>query len=657
MELIKLSLSSVPLSSVYKADNDLVFDSFKDKTEEGITFFIEKCFKNISDRKINNYSSLYLLNNQTVDNFLKLKTIDQNTSNETFNTSLVDNDSGLYLTISSSNQNISYTFTEKEQKFIDPVDRIFEINIINSLSATILHKNKNKNTYYLNYSQNGLIFETIPNNNVFNVLLDRENNILSLFKTINDSVSCIIQSNMVLQLTANSNAYKNNYFNINYYKNNIIPKLNTSWVSYKTENVNLYDINDNKSRINLTNNYLLNTEYSYITGDTIESNILTLKNQKTHKNYSHRSNFLEKNNPEMPSVNHRNYIGLFSGNDQELGDHTITLSYEFYNADYAFPVDKYTIFISPETLYPYEQINVNDLNWNHYGSIAGDSPYTSDKIFKNKIKNTKSGGIYLCSWLHKQKDGKSVWLDRYYYPDKTDYAKALASANNYTYTDPVKKLLNTQLTTEELYDVPFVYNSLVEEYENTQQTPKIALFGRSYFDKISDLSIIPNTEYIYHRIGNKYVNQIIKSLEEYILTNKLTLKNGYHSNINIEIIDVDEYEYNFNGDTYSQIENYSDANKMHQFSICFWLKNDNWKNKMGHQLFGNLNDRGFALYDDQKITPFITLQDKKHVHIYNTDFVYLDAVSIENEKDLNNSKIFDLYRTDPLDAIYTINIE
>jgi hypothetical protein len=80
---------------------------------------------------------------------------------------------------------------------------------------------------------------------------------------------------------------------------------------------------------------------------------------------------------------------------------------------------------------------------------------------------------------------------------------------------------------------------------------------------------------------------------------------------------------------------------------------------MGHQIFGNLNDRGFALLDDQKVTPFITIQNGKNVYVYNTNFQMLDIASLENEALLNSqtNKIKDLYRTDHLDSFYTINID
>ena len=658
MEYLKLSLNSIPLSSSYEGDNDLEFVSYLDKSEEGIVFFRENHFNAVWDRKINNYSALYLTNNQKFDEFLTLKNIKFNTNEEYFTTSIIDNNSGLYLTMSSINNEMFYAFTEKDQKFIDQNDRIFELTILSGVSATISHKHRNKNFYYLNFNtDNTFKFEKEKNNNLFNCIVDRKNSKMSLFKKLNLLTNTVILSNLQLTTINSLTAFKENVFNINYYLETLTPKLNTSWASYNNKNINLYDVNNQRSRLNLKNNYLITSQYSYISGNDLKCNILTLKNQKTHKHYSHRSNYLEKNNINYPSVNHRNYIGLFSGSEQELGDHTITLSYEFYNADYKFECDKYTIFISPETLYPYEQININDLNWNQYGSIGGDSPYTSDKIFKSKIKNTKTGGEYLCSWLLKQKDGKSVWLDRYYYPDKTTYAKALASANNYKFIDSVKGLLNAPLTSQNVYDVPFVYNTLVEEDQNTPQTPKIALYGRPYFDKISDISIVPNTEYIYQRIGNKYVKQILETLNDVLIQDGLTLKNELHIELNLEITDVDTYEYEFDGSTYSMLENYDEINKLHQFTICFWLKNDNWDNKMGYQIFGNLNDRGFSLIDDPKITPFISIQNNKTVYMYNTDFVYMDEISLQNQILANNSKIKDLYRTDHLDSIYTINVD
>lgn len=658
MDIINISLSSTPLSSKYQGDEDLNFFSVKHSTEEGVSFFDEMYLKNVKDRRINNYSSLYLTDNQNADNFLNLDTIFERKDVELFSTSIIDDNTGLVFTVSSINDQISYTFTEKEQDFIDPLDRILDVTLLSGLSAKISHKHKNRNLYHLNYDiYNGFFFSIDELDNIFKCIIDKKNNKIALLKTINGGLSSVIFSNFLLGLTANNNAYKTERFTINYHLETLKPRLNTTWVSYNTKNVNLYEINNQKSKIDLKNNYLITTQYSYITGNTLDCNILTLKNQKTNKNYSYRANYLEKNNLNNPNVDNRNYTGLFTGNEQELGDYSISLNYEFYNADYKFDADKYTIFITPETLYPYEQINVNDLNWNTNGSLAGETPYLSDKIFQNKLKNSKNGEQYLCSWLFKKRNGESVWLDRYYYPDKTSYAEALNSLGNYTYIDPIKGILNIALTGDNIYDVPFVYNSLEEEYQNTPQTVKSALYGRPFFDKMSDLTILPDTEYIYHRIGNLYVKEILNGLKDQIITEQLQLKDTYGSNIELEISDVDEVEYVFDNNTYSSLENYNDANVTHQFTIAFWLKKDDWTQKTGHQIFGNLNDRGFSLLDDQQVTPMLILQNNKKVYVYNTDFTLLDTASLENEAELVNSKIKDIYRTDHLDSFYTINIE
>lgn len=658
MDIINISLSSTPLSSKYEGDEDLKFISVKHTTEEGISFFDERYLKNVKDRKLNNYSLLFLTEKQKADNFLHLDAIFERKDIESFSTSIIDDNTGLVFTISSINDNISYIFTEKDQDFIDPSDQIVDITILSGLSAKISHKHKNRNLYHLNYNtSNGFFLSTEENNNIFKCILDKKNNKISFFKTINNALSSVILSNFVLSLTSNNKAYKTERFTIHYYLETLQPRLNTTWVSYDTKNVNNYKINNEKSAIDLKNNYLISTQYSYITGDTLNCNILTLKNQKTNNNYSYRSNYLEKNHPNNPNVDNRNYTGLFTGNEQELGDYSISLNYEFYNSDYKFDSDKYTIFITPESLYPYEQININDLNWNFKGSLAGETPYLSDKIFQNKLKNSKNGEQYLCSWLFKKKNGESIWLDRYYYPDKTSYAEALNSLGNYTYIDPIKGILNSPLTGDDIYDVPHIYNTVEEEFQNTPQTVKNALYGRPFFDKMSDLTILPDNEYIYHRIGNLYVKEILESLNEYLITSKLELKDAYGSKIELQISDIDEAEYIFDNNTYSSIKNYNDVNNSHQFTISFWLKMDDWTKKSGHQIFGNLNDKGFSLLDDQQVTPTIILQQNNKLYIYNTDFVNLDVASLENEAELVNSKIKDIYRTDHLDSFYAINIE
>jgi hypothetical protein len=661
VEIVNINLNSIPLSTSYEGDEDLFFISRKDITEEGLGFFKENYLKNVSDSKINNYSSLILSKKQKISDVLDLKRLDLKKPSQVFNTSIVDNNTNLYLTVTSSNVNaLDYYFSEKDQKFINSYDRIFEINLLDETNLIISHKARDRNIYYLNYNSINLNFTPVSSlqTSVFKYILDKKNNKLALFHKSEIETVLISTSALAFSTSNLLNSFTANCFNVNFYIQNLEPKINTSWISYDFNNKNQYQIVNERSRSNLENNILVSTQYSYVTSNEVKANFLNLKNQKTHKNYSHRSDYLEKRNDQIPVVDNREYYGLNSGNEQEKGDYSITLNYEFYNADYKMESDKYTVFFTPESLYPYEQININDLEWNKRGAIAGDTPYTSDKIFQRQNPNQAGNAEYLCSWLHKNRRGETIWLDRYYYPEKTSYSKALESSFSYSYEDPVYRILETKLLSSEYYDVPFVYNSLAEEFLNTPQSIKSALYGINFFDKRSDLVIKPNTEYIYHRIGNTYVKNILESIQDSLIQNGLELKTYFNSDIFYEG-EVDDIEYIFDNNSYMRIENYEGINDENQFTLSFWMKSDNWSKGFGHQILGNLNDKGFSLLNDQKITPLIMVQNKNNINVYNTNFELVDQTVIKgkNNEDIENIAIKDIYRTEHLNYYSPIIIQ
>ena len=658
MEIINLASKSVPLSSSYLGDTDVKFIGNPNYTEEGYNFHKEAYLFKISDQRINNYSSLYLTSKHKTDDIIRIEQLPDISKIYNFNTSIIDNKTGSYLTVSSNytkeTQELVHYFSESNVKFVDSSERMFEVTLLNSTSARITHRGKNRINYHL-LRNNGIFYFSSyfsPKYGIFNYILDEINNKMCLFH----ESELIVCEDKQLATKTDLNLFKTSYFNVNYYIQKLSPKLNTSWVSYNDNHTNAYEINPIKSRSNLKNNFIAYTNYTNVTGSTLNSNILTLKNQKTHKNYNYRSDYLEKFNEEVPAVENRNYTGLFTGNDQEKGDYGISLNYEFYNVDYKFNADEYTHFLTPESLYPYDQININDLNWNYKGSIAGETPYFSDKIFQKRIKTSDSSGEYLCSWLYKNRDGTSIWLDRFYYPEKTSYTLALATNFNYTYIDPISDLIKMKLLSSEYYDVPHIYNSLEEEAAHTPQTDEYALYGRSFFDKRSDLIISPNSEYVYHRLGEKYVSQVILELEKFIIKNGLDFLNSNNSTIYIDNTDLESIEYTLNGNSHASIEEYNEANSKHQFTISFWLQSDDWQEGFGHQILGNLNDKGFGILYDRLITPLITIQSDQNVYVYNTNFELLDVATAD--KDVSKiTKIKDIYRTDHLDSFYTINIE
>jgi hypothetical protein len=137
----------------------------------------------------------------------------------------------------------------------------------------------------------------------------------------------------------------------------------------------------------------------------------------------------------------------------------------------------------------------------------------------------------------------------------------------------------------------------------------------------------------------------------------LILKNHSNAEIISNIQDINEIEYVLDGNNYAMFSNYGEINNSHQFTIMFNMKSDDWSKKFGHQIFGNLNEKGIGLFDDEKITPFIMIQNNKTITVYNTNLEMLDYASLINEENIKTSKIKDVYRTDHLDAFYAINIE
>jgi hypothetical protein len=187
---------------------------------------------------------------------------------------------------------------------------------------------------------------------------------------------------------------------------------------------------------------------------------------------------------------------------------------------------------------------------------------------------------------------------------------------------------------------------------------KSAVYGRTFYDKVSDVVIKPNSEYIYYRVGNNYVKDVIKSIEESLIQSGLTARNSNDSIIREYIVtDTDEIEYVFDNNTYSIIDNYEEINNTHEFTISFFYKSNDWTKKNGYQIIGNLNHIGFGVFEDRKITPMITIQNDNRVYVYNSDFTLLDKASLVNENNISTTKIKEIYRTDHMDSFYTINIQ
>lgn len=654
MQFYKSKTNLIPLSTSYVGDADINFIKNYVKTEEGFEFFSENYLKEALDNKINNYSSLYLTNERKFGELAEIILI-QNPKTNHFTTTIYQSNTDQYLTCYDLGVNQLSAFTTKtEAKFLGEYDRLFDINIVNSEHCNIIHSIRKVNYYLSCNSLTNFGFLTAFSEEKcnFKYFLDEKSNKLVLFKALSGSLYILNFKNGLINLSQNISSYKDYSFDINYYIQDIYPKFDTSWVSYDTTHKNSYSILKNRSTYGLKNNYLVSTQYSYITSSNIEANIMILKNQISNTNYSYRGDYLSINNFENPSVQFRRYNKLFTGNNQELGFYNISLNYQFYNTDFKLNSDEYTTIKVSDSLYPYKQININDLNWSKSGSIAGDNPYMSDKIFFNQAESIY-GSKYVCTWLCKDKNGDNIWLDRYYKPEVSDLSQAYQSVFDRTYTDDLIDLLDRPLNHTEYYDVPDIYNTVIEEYNHTPQTVRDALYGIPIFDKVSDFLIKPNKEYIYFRVGNLYIKQILNSLSANLIENGLSLTTS-NGNILVTDTNVDTETYSFDGTRYAHIDNYTSVNEnTHSYTISLFIKSDNWNDYFGYQIFGNVSNKGIGFISDGKITPFITIQNGSNVYVYNTDFNLVDSAVLSSES-LGNFVIKDIQRGDHLDSYNVI---
>jgi hypothetical protein len=638
VEVFYTNTISTPISTAYVGDADLTLRSSKIITEEGFSVFRENYLLSAADATINNYNSLILTSPKHNNDVFELHGI------------AYPHQTIITATIKFRENFLAFSFESMQPTLINTCTQlaVFDLELLDDTTVRISNLHNNQR-YYLHCNGSTFYFSTFINTKLSNLKYVRDGHALFLFFRRNATSAHLTPTTapitcnsygLVVDAAAN---WKNCAFDVNTINQDIRNNLDVSWASYNTVEKNRLEIDPSKSSTFLNNNNLFYTNYTYITGDTIAANYFTLKNNHTHKNNSYRADNLLKTNALVPNVNMRNYVSMHTGLQQELGSESITLAYEYYNADYKFVADKYTIFRTPASMYPFEQLNVNDTLFVKNGAIAGDTPYTADRIFFRDERPGKSDGQFLCTWLSGAPGMPGVWVDRYYIPDRTTFAAALTTRSNITYTDPTKAYTSSPLPPSGYYDAPYVFTSIEEELAHTPQTINDALFGEAFFDKQSDLIFLPDTEYIYYRIGKNYVDAIVNSLTASLIRDGVDFKTAKGIDIEYDAA-VDDIEYIFDGKSYALIEEFKEVNNTNEFTISFWIDADDWTTPFGHEIVGNYNDRGFGLFDDQLITPIIMVQQGKSVLYLNTDFDVIDTIYL-SQTALNDASESSLSQT------------
>jgi hypothetical protein len=625
VSLQKHSFSELTSPSARYLDEFLKFKQSKNIFEQGVTLNFIDALSSVNDAKINNYSSVYLttvLPDTKVFDTELIQPMSQNIV--TYISILSSTGDLLYLNFTNLNSlsvanstelaptyanSYSFSLTGDE---LNTSSLYFQLELVNENTCRIKHTSEQvdyylvggvntpySSTFYFLTSQNVDDLPPYYNSSFadgFDYVLDNSG-FVYFTKWLYGDHYLVTANNGVLGLTpftSNTVITENNcLFRIAVTDTSISPKLNTSWVSYKPNEVNNLVINTAKSVTGLKNNNILHFEYENIDDiSVVDVNAFKLKNAYTNKFVTKRGNCLVNSSLKTPVPFFREYTTICTGGDQEAGYRDLALNYVFHNYDLRFNPGTRTEFTTPSSLYPYDQINVNDTNFATDGAFGFDIPILSDRITtKNSLNTTDVYGSYLTTWL-----SGGIWLDRYYFPDIVTRQNALSGNSLYNPT----------------------FNNVVSQlaYQNVDK-----IRTQQYFDVISDLAFYPDETYYYDRVSNDAITSYVNTISNLVQSD---FENVTNNNRITNLNKVDSLV--LDASNYSSIPIES-INSTGSFTVFFTI-NNNFTNKFSY-VMGNLIEEGFGIYNDSAITPVLYIRSDKNLNAYNTDTSLIYSLSFD----------------------------
>ena len=324
------------------------------------------------------------------------------------------------------------------------------------------------------------------------------------------------------------------------------------------------------------------------------------------------------------------YYRIYTGTNQIKGFDKINLGYLSNTTKFVFPSNKKTDFyISPWIDIPLNNTDSGITEFVNDGAIAGQYPYTSDRIFSYKesqlinvpelqktLTPSFSGDYkFLCTWLYGDKKGENIfarWYDRYYNSAKYTQQQALTA----TYMNYIDKSYN---------DKDYV------------------------FDVLSDIKLKPNFLYSYYHVGNEdskmFLNELnyrLDSNNNIINSNVLNVtswggnilydSSGYNNYGLVFGASSSEYKnyFELNGDNYAIFQANDKILPDQNFTVSMWLYFDDWSNINSYNIFGNFYDGGFGLVSESlSIVPLFTFVNNESKTIYNYNYKFTEASKIK----------------------------
>ena len=622
-------ISSVAFPTAEYDDRYISVAQTASTLEQGLRVNSIAALSGARDSKINNYSSFYMTGRNKLTNFLSVSSLAESQS-----TSLITKlgferpgtEPSKYLYIFKANLDETNAQKALGIKTLDTTGLLennffFEIEALNNNLCRIKHNN-GLFDFYLNYNtvENSFVFYqnvdyykgiTQERNDVFRYVLD-DDGYMQLFKFHNDVLNIVTLSgdNLVIDpLKAGSlNRGLANLIHIDYNLDQNKQFLNKSFASYNNQKASNLILDTAGSNVDEDGQYLFVANYNSISADKMPINYLSLDTNRSEFNFIKRGSSMVVN-PLGVGKDPREYYGIYAGNDQEKGLPKLNLTYSFYDKDVFIVNGTDTHFTAPSSMYPYEKLNLNDTQFTFNGAFAGPTPNLADKIFVKRQNSTQyDNGRYLCTWLSGGTLAtQGIWVDRYYYPDKISKGAALSSTAVYS---------------------PSFFGSV----DKVALAVSDAVINKEkFFDKKSDSAIVPNAAIKYQRIGNADITEIVNSSAPLVsafdsyTTSKIV--RGETENICHEFNGT---ELTFDGDRYSMFEVTDQINTAKNFTLSFNMYLDP-SNRYGFALMGNNTNRGFGIFQDQTVTPFIHVVSENTLYIYNTDFTLLNRVDFKTK--------------------------
>ena len=584
-------------------------------TVQGMNLMEHNFLLSANDILNKNYTTTYLTNPKTEQDIFDLNQPEE-ISNTFATTVHFANEPAGYLTIDKNNSTLSSAASVS--LFTTASSQLFTVqlsSIDNDLYCSVFTYDGVKRKYLAYHTETDqVVFDTIPNadgleiTTYFNAIRSDSNLRLSIQGET--ATGALTSSLISINGGAVSALHDPGYDD--YISSTILlansGSSNTKYLD-KSNNFVYYtsgaDIDDSKTLSASKYNFVMYSNYedNYLKDGSIYANLnyFNLKNQiSNHHN-------VNKNLPFDDRQMQRQYSSIVNSETQEVSEEFLKLQYNFHTVEYNFLPDKFTKFVLPDNLLPFTQINLNDAGLQAAGAYAAQSPYFSDRIYKDVgnredvVNNLNENGEYLCSWLYNDGD-TGIWYDRYYIPQNTTGIEAVSGNLN----NPPIPLSESTSVIDQIVD-------------------QLGFSELNYVDINSTLMLEPSGVYYYARVGPDSVSTILNKLSGGLIKQNFTPRRNddpaYVGPLTDTLI--------INASAYDTFKILADnRGEVNGANIAFELDIPNTEDPKAFQLVGNLFNGGLGIIKNFYFTPLIYLYEGNTIYYYDTDFNLIRSTEI-----------------------------